>query len=76
MSNIVPKRETWEFLEKSAESKNTKEIPNPDAKSHDLGKTILPSKNLAIAQKTIVKARPKTKSNPFETSTGILVKGK
>lgn len=76
MSNMVPKRDIWEFCDKSAESRNAKEIPNPETKSHDLGKIIFPSKNLAIAQKTIVNARPKTKSSPLEVSTGIFVKGK
>lgn len=51
-------------------------MPKPDAKSHDLGKTILPSENLAMAQKTTDSASPKTKSNPLEVSTGIFVKGK
>ena len=51
-------------------------MPKPDTKSHDLGKTIFPSENLAIAQKITDKASPKTKSSPFEVSTGIFVNGK
>ena len=58
ISNIVPNKDTWEFEEKRAESRNTKAIPKPDAKSHDFGKIILPSRNLAIAQKIIQAASP------------------
>ena len=76
MSNIVPNRETWGFPEKKEDNKNIKVIPKPDTKSHDLGKIILPSENLAIAQKITQKASPKTKSNPLEVSIGILPKGK
>jgi len=51
-------------------------MARPDTKSHDLGKIIFPSENLAIAQKIIDKVSPETKSNPLEVSIGILVKGK
>lgn len=51
-------------------------MPKPDTNNHDLGKTILPSENLAIAQKTMEATSPKTKSKPLEVSTGIFVKGK
>jgi len=51
-------------------------MPNPDKSSQDLGKITLPSINLAMAQKIIQIASPKTKSSPLEVSTGILVKGK
>lgn len=51
-------------------------MPNPDSKSQDFGKIILPSENLAIAQKTTQAASPKTKRNPLAVSMGILVKGK
>ena len=51
-------------------------MPNPDSNSQDFGKIILPSENLAIAQKTIQAASPKTKRNPLAVSIGILVKGK
>jgi hypothetical protein len=51
-------------------------MTKPDTKSRDLGKIILPSENLAMAQKITDKASPKTKSNPLEVSIGIFVKGK
>ncbi|MEK7081319.1 MAG: hypothetical protein AAB902_02945 [Patescibacteria group bacterium] len=76
MSNMVPNKDTWGFLEKRDERRKTKAMPNPDINNQDLGKTILPSENLAIAQKTTQAASPKTKSSPLEISTGILVKGK
>jgi hypothetical protein len=76
MSNMVPNKDTWGFLEKRAERRKAKAIPNPDTNNQDLGKIILTSENLAIAQKTMQAASPKTKSSPLEVSTGILVKGK
>jgi hypothetical protein len=76
ISNIVPNKETCAGEDMRAESKKAKAIKKPEANSHDFEKTILPSRNLAIAQKTIHTARPATKSNPFEASTGILAKGK
>ena len=51
-------------------------MPKPDIKSHDLGKIIFPSENLAMAQKITDKASPKIKSSPLEVSIGILVKGR
>ena len=75
ISNIVPNDDTSIFFEKRVESKKTKATPKPETSSQDLGKTIFPSINLAIAQNTIVAVNPKTKSKPFEVSTGILVKG-
>ena len=51
-------------------------LEQPLTESQDLGKTILPSINLDIVQKTMHKASPATKSNPFEVSTGILAKGR
>ena len=51
-------------------------MPKPETSNHDLGKTILPSINLAMAQKIMDKVRPKTKSKPFDVSTGKFVKGK
>jgi hypothetical protein len=44
--------------------------------SQDFGKTIFPLINLAIAQKIIDMARPKTKRSPFPVSTGIFVNGR
>ncbi|OGI66569.1 hypothetical protein A2823_00425 [Candidatus Nomurabacteria bacterium RIFCSPHIGHO2_01_FULL_41_91] len=76
ISNMVPNKDTCDVPEKRAESRNTKVMPNPDTNNQDLGKTIRPSENRAIAQKTTETASPKTKSRPFEVSTGILVKGK
>ena len=76
ISNITPNRDTFEFPEKRAESKKDKTIPAPDRSKKDFGKIILPSKNLAIAQKIIQTARPITNNNPFAVSIGILVKGK
>src|SRR5689334_20308593 len=75
-SRILPKRETSDLRDASAERRKTNAIENPENISHDLGKIIRPSKNLAIAQKITHKARPTTKSNPFETSIGIFVNGK
>ena len=51
----------------------TTTIPAPI--NRDLGKTILPSINLAIAQKIMEAVSPKTKSKPFEVSIAIFVKG-
>jgi hypothetical protein len=73
---MVPNKDTWEFPEKRAESRKAKAIPNPDTNNQDLGKIILPSRNLAMAQKITQAASPKTKSNPLDVSTGMLVKGK
>ena len=75
-SNIVPKKETWENLDKKVEKKNTKTIKRPLKSVADLGKTIFPSKNLAIAQKTTAKLNPPTKNKPLEISIGIFVPGK
>jgi hypothetical protein len=47
-----------------------------DTNNRDLGNVIVPSENLAIAQKITHSASPKTKSKPLEVSTGIFVKGK
>jgi hypothetical protein len=76
ISNITPNKDTDTLPENKAESKNTNDIPNPDTNNQDLGRIILPSENLAMAQKITQAARPKTKSKPFEVSTGIFVKGK
>ena len=73
---MVPNKDTWEFLENKAEIKKTKVMPSPETKSQDLGKVILPSENLANAQKITENVTPNTKSKPFEISIGILVKGK
>ena len=75
-SNIVPKKDTCEALEKKAERKNTRTIPTPASMHRDLGKIIFPSKNRANPQKIIVDKSPKTKSSPLEISTGIVVKGR
>jgi hypothetical protein len=72
----VPNRDTSRFPEKRAESKTASAMPNPDTSNQDLGKTIFPSENLAIAQKTRDTASPKTNNMPFEVSIGIFVKGK
>jgi hypothetical protein len=72
----VPNKDTWLALEKRAERRKAKAMPNPDTNNQDLGKIILPSRNLAIAQKIMPAASPKTKSNPLEVSIGMFVKGK
>ncbi len=59
-----------------ADTKKAKTIPKPETKIHDFGKMILPSENLAAAQKIIETAKPITRRSPFEVSIGIFVKGK
>jgi hypothetical protein len=59
-----------------AEIRKARTKPNPESSIKDLGMTILPSENLATAQKTIDITNPTTKSKPLEVSTGIFVKGK
>ena len=76
MSNIKPNIETSVALEKSAESKKTKATPPAASREADLGKVILPSKNLARHQEITHTASPTTRSKPFEVSTGMEVKGK
>ncbi len=76
MSNIVPNKETLGAPENKAEIRNAKTIPKPASKHADLGKTILPSTNLATTQKIIEKDRPTTKSKPLEVSMGMEVRGK
>lgn len=75
-SNIVPNKDTCGVEDKREESKNIREMPAPESIIQDFGKIIFPSKNLAIAQKTILMASPKTKSRPLEASTGMFVKGR
>ncbi|MEO5635456.1 MAG: hypothetical protein ABIS26_00925 [Candidatus Paceibacterota bacterium] len=76
ISNIVPKKETSEAFEKIADASSTKIIPMLASSVVDLEKIILPSKNRAKPQNTIEETSPRTKSRPFEVSTGIFVKGK
>jgi hypothetical protein len=76
ISNIVPNKETSELEERSAERRKIRATPKPETNNQDFGKIIFPSINLAIAQKIIQAVNPKTKSKPFEVSTGKLVKGK
>ena len=76
MSNIVPKNEAWRAPEKMAERKTANTMPRPPSKQADRGKVILPSENRAMAQEIMEMVNPTTKSNPFEISTGTLVKGK
>jgi hypothetical protein len=76
ISNIVPKKDTCIFAEKTDDRSKTKTTPSPERSSQDFGKTISPSENLAMAQKITEITSPTTKSNPLEVSTGILVKGK
>ena len=75
-SNIVPKKDTGEVFEKKADKKKAKTPPIPPNKETDLGRLIFPSKNRAKPQQMIQTASPTTKSNPFEVSIGILVKGR
>jgi len=72
----MPKNEIFEAGEKSAESKKANTIPKPETKSQDLGRIIFPSENRAAVQKIIETASPITKSNIFEVSIGIFVKGR
>jgi hypothetical protein len=76
ISNMVPNKETCGLLENKDESRNTKTIANPDKINLDLGKTTLPSINLAIVQKIIQATRPTTNNRPLEVSTGMLLKGR
>jgi hypothetical protein len=76
ISNIVPKKDTSEFTLTKVEREKAKTAPKPETKSADLGKTILPSNNLAKPQNTRDKTSPTTKSAPFETSIGIFENGK
>jgi hypothetical protein len=75
-SNIVPNKDTCELLLKRTDNKTARTIPNPDTKSQDFGKIILPSRNLEIAQNISANATPMTNNNPFDVSTGMLVNGK
>jgi hypothetical protein len=75
-SNMVPKKETCEALERKAERKNTTTTPRPASKVEELGMLTLPSEKRATAQKIIETARPITTKSPLEVSTGILVKGR
>ena len=76
MSNMVPKKDPCTAFEKRAERKTANTTPAPPNKHADFGKLIVPSKNLAIAQKITHKASPTTRSTPLAISTEILVKGK
>jgi len=72
----MPKKDVFWEEEKKAEIKNERSTPKPENKNKDFGIIILPSKSLAAIQKIIEIAKPRTKSNPFEVSIGICVKGK
>lgn len=76
MSNIVPKNETLFAFENKDAPKNATTMPRPANNTGDFGKIILPSENLAAAQKIIEITRPKTKRSPLEVSAGTEVKGK
>jgi len=76
ISNNVPNKDTWGFVDTSAEIKKANVMPKPERMRGDFGITTLPSKNLAIAQNIIEVASPKTSKRPLEVSIGILVKGK
>ncbi len=76
ISNMIPNKDTCGVPEERAESKKAMIIPRPETRSHDFGKTIFPSRNLAMDQKITQRVSPTTSSNPLEVSTGILVKGK
>ncbi len=58
------------------DTKNDKAIPKPENRSHDFGKIILPSENLAAIQKIIETTRPITSKSPFEELIGICAKGR
>ena len=73
---MLPNKDTALLPEKRAESKKMKTIPSPERRSADLGKIILPSINLDIAQKIIERVSPTTKSNPFPTAIEMVVKGR
>jgi hypothetical protein len=76
MSNIMPNKDISEPEEKKAERKTDTTMNTPESRSQLRGIDILPSENLAMAQKIIEIANPATRSNPLEVSTGILVNGK
>lgn len=73
---MMPKKDSPRASEKRAEKKSTTTTTRLETKTSDFGKTIFPSENLAAIQKIIDTTSPTTKSNPLETSRGILVKGK
>lgn len=72
----MPKRDTFRVGENKVEIRVAKTIPKPENKIGEFGKLILPSENLAIAQKIIETAKPITKSNPLEVSIEIGTNGK
>ena len=76
ISNIVPKKDTCESFTKRADKKTAKTTAPPPISELDLGKIILPSKNLANPQKITEKASPMTRSAPLESPIGMRVKGK
>jgi hypothetical protein len=76
ISNIIPKRDIWDELEKIAEIRNANTTKRPDSKSLDLGKVIFPSEKRAAVQKMIETARPMMSNNPLLVSIGIFEKGR
>ena len=76
ISNMVPKRETCRDFKKRAESRKASTIAAPANSIRDLGKVILPSKNLAKPQEKMLTARPITKRSPFDVSTEMLLQGR
>ena len=72
----MPNIEKLKSDEKILDNNVTKITIPPDHNTQDFGKTIFPSKNLAMAQKIIETARPKTRIKSLEISVGNLVKGK
>ena len=72
----MPNKDRLKEEENKAETKNARETPKAENKSQDFGILIFPSENLAAIQKIMEIAKPITKSNPFDVSTGISVKGK
>ncbi len=75
-SNMIPNIETCGFEERSAETKKDKTIPKAETAIQDLGKVRFPFENLAATQNINETANPITTNNPFDVSTGILLKGR
>ncbi|OGI72979.1 hypothetical protein A3D42_03075 [Candidatus Nomurabacteria bacterium RIFCSPHIGHO2_02_FULL_41_18] len=75
-SKITPKKDISGASEKKADKNTAKTIPAPEKISGERGKFTLPTENLDIVQKISEIEIPTTKSNPFEISIGIPVKGR
>lgn len=75
-SSIVPKKDTSLLADISADRRKATTTPPPLISKLDRGMTILPSKNLAIPQKTKPRARPATKRRLLDISAPMKVNGR